>query len=121
MVPFCLKNWYWSAPTNTYHRVLKFTEGNGIDGTVVFGEVLCGNQTNEICYCGGLFVNNQGFIYYSDISKHNVVKITPFSQTVVQVAGTSGVAGSSNNQLNFPGGIYVDSNNTLYVVDRANK
>lgn len=35
------------------------------------------------------------------------------------MAGT-GVAGSANNQLNSPWGVYVDTNDTIFIVDRGN-
>ncbi|CAF1341123.1 unnamed protein product [Adineta steineri] len=75
---------------------------------------------NQVCQCGGLFVDRQGFIYYSDPSNYRVVKITPFTMMLTVVAGANGTAGSNANQLNNPAGIYVDSNNTLYVADTNN-
>ncbi|UJR17210.1 hypothetical protein I4U23_004105 [Adineta vaga] len=105
---------------STYYRVVKYVEGNGTDGTVVFGEVICGNQMNQLCQCGGLFVDSQGFIYYSDPSNHRVVKITQNAMTLILVAGTNGISGSMTNQLNTPGGIYLDQNNTLYIADTNN-
>jgi DNA-binding beta-propeller fold protein YncE len=37
----------------------------------------------------------------------------------IQVAGNNS-AGSASNQLNYPWGIYVDGNKTLYIVDSNN-
>ncbi|CAF3760963.1 unnamed protein product [Adineta steineri] len=104
----------------SYFRVVQYVEGNGTDGTVVFGDVLCGNQMNQLCQCGSLFVDRQGFIYCSDTYNHRVVKITPFTTMLTVVAGTNGVAGSNLDQLNTPAGIYIDNNNTLYVADTNN-
>ncbi len=120
MILFCCKYNSSAYGSVTYFRVVKYVEGNGTNGTVVFGEVICGNGTNQICLCAGLFVDNQGFIYYSDSNNHRIVKITPFATTVAVVAGVSGVAGLMTNQLNNPRGIYVDTNNTLYVADTNN-
>ncbi|CAF1384257.1 unnamed protein product [Adineta steineri] len=77
---------------------------------------------NQVCQCGGLFVDRQGFIYYSDPNNYRVVKITPFTMMMTVVAGANGngTAGSNLDQLNNPGGIYVDTNNTLYVADTSN-
>ncbi|CAF3429289.1 unnamed protein product [Rotaria sp. Silwood2] len=82
-------------------------------GTIVFGETTCGQAADQICGAGGLFIDRQGAIYYSDSSNHRILKITPFVSTAVIVAGTNGSSGSMTNQLNNPGGIYVDTNGTL--------
>ncbi|CAF4691309.1 unnamed protein product, partial [Rotaria magnacalcarata] len=37
----------------------------------------------------------------------------------ILVAGGNG-AGSASNKLNYPWGVYVDVNGTIYVVDRNN-
>ena len=103
-----------------YYRVAKYVEGNGTNGTTVFGEVTCGNRSDQICGCNGIAVDSQGFIYCSDSRNQRVVKITPFTMTVVVVAGTTGIAGAMANQLYNPQGIYVDANNTLYIADSGN-
>lgn len=94
-----------------------YAEGNGTNGTLIFGEVSCGNGANQLCNCGGMAIDSQGFIYYSDTNNHRVARITPFSPTLTVVAGITGVAGSMNNQLNGPRGICFDGNDTLYVAD----
>ena len=100
---------------------MKYTTKNGvINGTVVYGPKTCGTNTSGLCGASGLFVEQSGAIYYSDSSNHRVLKITPFASSATVIAGTSGMSGSSANQLQNPGSIFVDSSGSLYVADQNN-
>jgi len=104
----------------TYYQVVKYNQSSVTSGTIIFGPTTCGTNVSQICYCGGLFVDSTGSIYYSDSSNQRILKITPFSPTATVIAGTSGISGSQLNQLNNPAGIYVDGNGALYVADQSN-
>jgi hypothetical protein len=103
-----------------YSRVMVYIQGSGTTGTVIFGETTCGPAEGQICYCAGIFVDDQGFVYYLDAENYRILKITPFASTATVVAGITGSPGSMPNQLNDPRGIFVDTNDNLYVAD-ANK
>jgi DNA-binding beta-propeller fold protein YncE len=103
-----------------YYRVVKYTPSNGLNGVIAFGTVTCGSSLNDVCTCGGIFVDQAGFIYYSDSTNHRVVKFQQFSTSLTLVAGISGSSGSTLNQLNNPAGIFVDSAGALYVSDLNN-
>ena len=89
-------------------------------GTNLYGPTTCGSSVGEMCASSNLFVDRTGAIYYSDSTNHRILKITPFASSATVVAGTSGTAGSSLNQLSNPNGIYVDTTGALYVADQGN-
>jgi hypothetical protein len=73
--------------------------------------------------CAGLFIDVNDFLYCSIRYRHEVVrrclKSGINSPTPTTIAG-SGTLGSQPNQLNYPHGIFVDDNLTLYVADYGN-
>ncbi|UJR34665.1 hypothetical protein I4U23_027442 [Adineta vaga] len=92
--------------------------------TIVVGGSGCGSSLNTFSWSDGLYVDRFGYIYVSDYGNDRVLKFPPNSNSSTMgtiVAGT-GTSGSTLNQLNTPGGIYVDEsdNDALYVVDRLN-
>jgi hypothetical protein len=74
---------------------------------------------NSSCY--GLFVDINDNLYCSMFNHHQVVKrwLNDSVKTSVVIAGT-GRAGSASNELNRPGGIFIDVNLYLYVTDCEN-
>jgi len=65
----------------------------------------------------------EGNVYVADAFNHRIRKVSTAGQ-VTTIAGT-GVAGFNNGnaeiaQFNFPGGITIDRQGNLYVVDRGN-
>ena len=71
--------------------------------------------------CNGLAMDNQGFLYVSDIAQSCVIRwnknIDESSRTIV--AGGNG-KGSNLNQLNDPYYVFVDRNNSIYISDNKN-
>jgi sugar lactone lactonase YvrE len=72
----------------------------------------------------GLAIDQSGTIYIADSGNHVIRKITP-DGTVATVAGKAGEAGSADGiagsaRFNFPYGITIGPNNTLYVSDTYN-
>jgi hypothetical protein len=74
--------------------------------------------------CAGLFIDVNNFLYCSTRNHHAVVrrclKNGINSPTPTTVVGSRGTLGSAPSQLNYPHGIFVDGNLTLYVADHGN-
>ncbi len=118
------------------YRVLKWQVGEPL-GYVVAGGNGNGGGFNQIGASYQLFVDDQYNVYVSDNAYHRVTKWTSLNSTwgslvryfqefiiyifflFKKIAGGNG-AGNTPEKLNNPWGIYVDSTNGLYVVDRAN-
>lgn len=72
----------------------------------------------------GLAVDGAGNVYVTDYSSHLIRKIDAQTHYVSTLAGSAGVAGTTNGmgtsaQFNNPAGIEVDLAGNLYVADRA--
>lgn len=71
--------------------------------------------------CYGLFLDRNNSLYCSINSLHRVVKksLNDLSNITTTVAGI-GCIGSTSYMLNYPTGIFVDTNSDLYVADYGN-
>ncbi|CAF1517806.1 unnamed protein product, partial [Didymodactylos carnosus] len=108
------KNLYVSD-TST-HSVKRWAEGV-TDG----GELILDNRTNQFVVPYGIYVDKSGILYTSDWQQHQVLKwnLSDSSRSSV-VAGGHG-NGSASNQLNEPGGIWVnEADETVYIADTEN-
>lgn len=65
--------------------------------------------------CGGIHVDNQGSLYYSEPTEQRIVQ-WPTNQIV---AGGNG-KGSELNQLNYPYNFFIKNNTSLIIADGAN-
>lgn len=102
------------------YRVMLWQQ-NSSTGTIVAGIGTSGSSTNTIGESIGLALDSQGNLYVSDKANHRVMKWTPNATSGVVVAGVTGIAGSNNQQLNSPYGLYLDETNSyLYIADWAN-
>ncbi|CAF3803800.1 unnamed protein product [Rotaria magnacalcarata] len=100
-------------------RILRWALGDPL-GSIVAGGNGCGGALTQIYNSYGLFVDNQHNIYISDYQNHRVVKWFASNTTSgILLAGGYG-AGSTADKLNHPWGIYVDSNQGIYIVDHSN-
>ncbi|CAF1309266.1 unnamed protein product [Adineta steineri] len=90
----------WSAETNTFVTVM-----------------------NVHLPCNGLFVDISNTLYCSMFYHDQVVKrsLNDAAMTSNLVAAGTGSEGSASNQLDGPGGIFVDVNLDLYVTDCDNE
>lgn len=91
-------------------RVVRWSHNGSIQG-----EVLVSNID-----CWGLTMDGQGFLYVSNIDKHEVRRYrlgSDFEGTLV--AGGNG-KGDGLNQLNMPNYLFVDRDHSLYVSDDNN-
>jgi len=71
----------------------------------------------------GITIDGSGNLYVADEFNQKIRKITP-AGAVTTVAGT-GVAGSANGPgstatFNYPAGVAIDANSTIYVADHSN-
>ncbi|CAF4993534.1 unnamed protein product, partial [Rotaria sp. Silwood1] len=100
-------------------RVLQWTPGDS-RGFPVVGDHGCGASLTQIDTSYSMFVDDQYNIYISDSDNHRVTLWSPTNTSAgTLVAGGYGY-GSTSEKLYNPWGIYVDSNQTIYVVDRSN-
>jgi len=69
--------------------------------------------------CDGLMMNNKGDLFVSDYARNEVKRWKKDEKQGTIVAGGNG-KGDKLNQLNDPGPIFVDREDSIYVSDRAN-
>ncbi|CAF3882038.1 unnamed protein product [Rotaria sp. Silwood1] len=78
------------------------------------GEILIDNIR-----CWGLFMDDQRYLYVSDIEKHAIRRYQIGDKNGIIVAGGNG-KGADLNQLKEPTYIFVDQHQTVYVSDNNN-
>ncbi|CAF0822619.1 unnamed protein product [Adineta steineri] len=111
------------------HRVLKFLRGStnrtaiissaagstimGVDGQAGSGS----QQLNKPYF---VTVDRYGNVFVTDRYNHRIQRLSIRDGTLQTIAGITGVAGNSSENLQSPGGIGLDSKGNLYVSDQAN-
>ncbi|CAF3340834.1 unnamed protein product [Rotaria socialis] len=78
------------------------------------GEILIDNIK-----CYGVSMDEQRYLYVSDIEKHEVRRYQLGEKNYTLVAGGNG-KGNGTNQLNFPTYLFVDRQRNVYVSDEQN-
>ena len=78
------------------------------------GEVIVDN-----IYCRGLVIDYQGYLYISDMEKHEVRRYTIEAKNDIVVAGGNG-QGNQLNQLNCPTFLFIDEEQAVYLSDTYN-
>ncbi|CAF4162651.1 unnamed protein product, partial [Rotaria sordida] len=91
-------------------RVVRWSRRRG----TIQGEILIDNIV-----CWGLVMDDQRYLYISDIDKHEVRRYQIGDKNGAIVAGGNG-KGAGLNQLNDPSYIFVDQQQTVYVSDYSN-
>ncbi|CAF1384684.1 unnamed protein product [Rotaria sordida] len=91
-------------------RVVRWSRRSG----TTLGEILIDNIDPY-----GLAMDDQRYLYISDIDKHEVRRYQIGDKNGTIVAGGNG-EGAGLNQLNFPTYIFVDQQQTVYVSDNNN-
>ncbi|CAF0982091.1 unnamed protein product [Rotaria sordida] len=91
-------------------RVVRWSRRSG----TTHGETLIDNIR-----CWGLAMDDQRYLYISDIEKHEVRRYQIGDKDGTIVAGGNG-QGNGLNQLNWPTCIFVDQQQTVYVSDNNN-
>ncbi len=90
-------------------RVVRWPRRNGTSGQTIVSNVTC---------CG-LTMDNDGYLYVSDVIKHEVRRYQIGELNGIVVAGGNGV-GNRLDQLNGPYSICIDQDHSVYVSDRDN-
>lgn len=99
-------------------RVMKWAPG-ATEGVIVAGGNGVGNKNNQCPYPFHAFVDKNKNVYVSNyFDYHKITKWAPGAAKSRIVAGGNG-AGDDRDQLNGPGGIFLDGKD-LYVVDIYN-
>ncbi|CAF1328551.1 unnamed protein product [Rotaria sordida] len=91
-------------------RVVRWSRRSG----TTQGEILIDNIA-----CFGLAMDDQRYLYISDVDKHEVRRYQIGDKNGTLVAGGNG-EGAGLNQLSFPTYIFVDQQQTVYVSDNWN-
>ncbi|CAF4143635.1 unnamed protein product [Rotaria sordida] len=91
-------------------RVVRWSRRSG----TTEGEILISNIN-----CWGLAMDDQRYLYISDVGKHEVRRYQIGDKNGTLVAGGNG-EGDGLNQLNWPTYIFVDQQQTVYVSDQDN-
>ena len=70
----------------------------------------------------GVAVGNDGTIYLSDTSNHRIRKVTPSGVVTTLAGGGRGFSDGTgtNAQFNYPAGLAVAADGTVYVADQDN-
>jgi len=90
-------------------RVMRWPRQNGTSGEIII--------SNIDCY--GVTMDNNGYLYVSDRSRHEVRRWKIGETNGTLVAGGNG-QGNRLNQLSAPTYIFVDQDQSLYVSDQNN-
>jgi streptogramin lyase len=82
-----------------------------------------GSSARFNCPCG-VAVDDAGNVYVADMDNHTIRELTPLG-IVTTLAGSAGVPGSIDGtktaaRFNFPAGVAVDANGTVYVAEYGN-
>jgi sugar lactone lactonase YvrE len=91
-------------------RVMQWSRRSGTKE----GQILINNIT-----CWGLAMDDQRYLYVSDLEKHEVRRYQMGDKQGTRVAGGNG-KGDGLNQFNYPTYIFVDRQQAVYVSDRDN-
>jgi NHL repeat len=78
----------------------------------------------ELCLPGGVFVDGSGDIFVADTNNSVIREVVAGTITTVAGNGTAGYAGdggaATSAELNYPGGVLVDSSGDIYIADTDN-
>ena len=103
------------------NRIQKFLSGS-TNGITIAGGNGQGSAANQLDGPVSIFVDTDGYIFVTDISNNRIQKFPPSSTSLtngITIAGGNG-AGAAANQLDVPGGLFVDLMGNFYVADRGN-
>jgi sugar lactone lactonase YvrE len=90
-------------------RVVRWPRQNGTSGEIIISDI----------YCWGLTIDNDGCLYVSDYSKHEIRRWMVADSNGILVAGGNG-QGNRLDQLSNPTFIFVDQDHAVYVTDGNN-
>ena len=99
-------------------QVYKYAPGSTV-GTVVVGAGP-GTGLNQLNSPNTIFVTLDRAIYISDRGNHRIMKWLDSATQGILVAGVTSSSGSALNQLDNPLGIFVDTQDNIYIAERYN-
>jgi DNA-binding beta-propeller fold protein YncE len=105
------------------NRIQMFVIGGNGTGVTVAGTSYAGTALNQLDNPAGICVTRDGkTLYVADYYNHRIMKWTiGASQGSVLAGSASGISGSTNQLLSWPGDIALDATETyLYVADYGN-
>ncbi|CAF1468247.1 unnamed protein product [Adineta steineri] len=78
-------------------------------------------DSSQVTHVVDIYIDSNNNLYITDELTSTVVwRLLENATSATVVAGIKDSKGSSNTQLNFPQGVYVDTNGTMYVSDFYN-
>ncbi|CAF0746348.1 unnamed protein product [Adineta steineri] len=112
-------SYIWIADSGN-NRIVKWI--NKSTAILVAGGSGSGLQANQFNTPYGLFVDtsDSNTLYVADTKNYRIQKWLYGASNGTTVAGQSGVSGSALNQLNSPDALTMDTNGSMYIVDRGN-
>ncbi len=93
----------------TNKRIVRWPRQNGTSGETIISNICCWDLT----------IDNEGYLYVSDVSKHEVRRYKIGDTNGIIVAGGNG-QGNRLDQLSQPYYIFVDQDHSVYVSEYAN-
>jgi sugar lactone lactonase YvrE len=111
---------YGSIYVNKYNQgiVICFAFNLSVSVTVA-GNGTNGNQSDQLNYPEGIYVDDNLTLYIADSSNHRIQMWT-YGASFGQTVAGDGSAGSSLTQLNSPMAVIVDINGYMYIADAGN-
>eukprot|EP01040_Poterioochromonas_malhamensis_P012343 gene12343-biopygen2622 len=105
--------------------IVSILAGTGTEGTAGNGGPATSAQVNQP---SGLWLNSDNSLYISEYGSHLVRKIDLSTNIISTVAGGGGYgfngdggpAASTNTQLSYPRGVYIDTNGVIFIADFSN-
>eukprot|EP01040_Poterioochromonas_malhamensis_P013865 gene13865-biopygen3113 len=105
--------------------IVSILAGTGTQGTAGNGGPATSAQVNQP---SGLWLNSDNSLYISEYGSHLVRKIDLSTNIISTVAGGGGYgfngdggpAASTNTQLSYPRGVYIDTNGVIFIADFSN-
>ncbi|CAF1616868.1 unnamed protein product, partial [Adineta ricciae] len=91
-------------------RIMQWSRQNGTSGQAII--------SNVTSY--GIAMDGEGYLYVSDLNKNEVRRWKIGDKSAGEVVAGGNGKGNRLDQLNVPCGVFVDKNQSVYVVDNGN-
>ncbi|CAF1535252.1 unnamed protein product, partial [Adineta steineri] len=103
------------------HRIRKYPNTYQAAGSTIIGvDGQAGSGSQQLNKPYFVTVDRYGNVFVTDRYNHRIQRLSIRDGTLQTIAGITGVAGNSSENLQSPGGIGLDSKGNLYVSDQAN-
>ncbi|CAF1370508.1 unnamed protein product [Adineta steineri] len=79
-------------------------------------------DSSQLTYVVDIYIDSNNTLYITDENTNTVVwRLLKNATSATVIAGIKNSVGSNSTQLNYPQGVYVDTNGTMYVSDSRNQ